>query len=68
MPGISGADLVTLSRNLRPALPIVCITGFVAAGDGQHWQETVDAVVEKPLSAAGLVETVRRVLAQRAAL
>jgi signal transduction histidine kinase len=63
MPGISGADLVTLCRGLRPALPIICITGFVAAGDGtERWQDTVNAVVEKPFSASGLVETVHTVL------
>jgi len=63
MPGISGAELITLCRGLRPALPIICITGFVAAGDGtERWQDTVNAVVEKPFSSTGLVDTVRAVL------
>lgn len=63
MPGISGADLITLCRGLRPSLPIICITGFVAAADGaERWQDTVNAVVEKPFSSRGLVETVRTVL------
>lgn len=64
MPGISGAELVVLTRGLRPTLPIICITGFVAAGNGNdRWQDTVNAVVEKPFSASGLVETVHAVLA-----
>ena len=66
MPGISGAELVTLTRGLRATLPIVCVTGFVAVGDGSDaWQRNVDAVVEKPFSAAGLTATVQAVLALR---
>ena len=66
MPGISGAELVTLTRGLRATLPIICVTGFVAVGDGSDaWQRNVDAVVEKPFSAAGLTATVQAVLALR---
>jgi CheY-like chemotaxis protein/two-component sensor histidine kinase len=64
MPGISGAELVTLTRGLRATLPVICVTGFVAVGDGNDaWQRDVDAVVEKPFSAAGLVAAVQSVLA-----
>jgi CheY-like chemotaxis protein/anti-sigma regulatory factor (Ser/Thr protein kinase) len=67
MPGISGAELVTLTRGLRATLPIICVTGFVAVGDGTDaWQRHVDAVVEKPFSAAGLVAAVQAALAARA--
>lgn len=63
MPGISGRELVALCRGLRPTLPIICVTGFVAAGDGgEAWLHDVEAVVEKPFSAAGLTGTVRTVL------
>jgi len=66
MPGISGAELITLCHGLRPSLPIICITGFVAAGDGtERWQETVKAVIEKPFASSGLVDTVRTVLGAR---
>ncbi|GAB1343512.1 ATP-binding response regulator [Gemmatimonas sp.] len=66
MPGISGAELVTLTRGLRATLPIICVTGFVAVGDGSDgWQRSVDAVVEKPFSAAGLTAAVQAVLATR---
>jgi len=66
MPGISGAELVTLCHGLRPSLPIICITGFVAAGDGtERWQETVKAVIEKPFASSGLVDTVRTALGAR---
>lgn len=67
MPGISGAELVTLTRGLRATLPIICVTGFVAVGDGTDtWQRHVNAVVEKPFSAAGLVAAVQAVLAPSA--
>ena len=60
MPGISGRELVTLSRGLRPTLPIICVTGFVAAGDGsEEWLKDVNAVVEKPFSSASLTGAVR---------
>jgi hypothetical protein len=60
-------ELVVLSRGLRPTLPIICVTGFVAAGDGsEEWLKDVNAVVEKPFSAAGLAGTVRAVLSRSA--
>jgi CheY-like chemotaxis protein len=63
MPGISGRELVTLSRGLRPSLPIICVTGFVAAGDGSdEWLKDVNTVVEKPFSAASLTGAVRSAL------
>jgi signal transduction histidine kinase len=63
MPGISGRELVSLSRGLRPTLPIICVTGFVAAGEGsEEWLKDVDAVVEKPFSAASLTGAVRSAL------
>ncbi|WP_053333586.1 ATP-binding protein [Gemmatimonas phototrophica] len=63
MPGISGRELVTLSRGLRPTLPIICVTGFVAAGDGSdEWLKDVNAVVEKPFSTASLTGAVRSAL------
>jgi CheY-like chemotaxis protein len=64
MPGLSGRDLAERMRALRPALPVLYISGYVqdastrAALAGEH-----SAFVAKPFTPELLTDRVRELLA-----
>jgi PAS domain S-box-containing protein len=59
MPGVSGRDVIDVFRQLRPRVPILCVTGFAAVGqDDATLAASVHAIVEKPFTAAALTNTV----------
>lgn len=65
MPGLHGLDLIAQVRRLRPALPIVCITGFAGEGlDLQNCDPADTAILPKPFSAETLAQTVAGVCAR----
>lgn len=53
MPAMSGEDLARHSRNLRPELPIVLLTGTIARVEAPA---LFDALLEKPCPAHELVD------------
>jgi len=69
MPGMSGTELVSGVRNLRPEIPVLLITGFVDT----LLQETVkmigvDDVLLKPVSSELMAQAVARTLTARTGL
>lgn len=68
MPGLSGRQLATRFRALRPGVPVVCMTGFaeddqVAARDGA----LMSAVLIKPFRVDALLRTLDAVMSPREA-
>ena len=59
MPGLSGAQVLARMKAQAPQLPVVLCSGY-ALPDGQF--EGAAAVLQKPVRAAELGQTVRRVL------
>jgi PAS domain S-box-containing protein len=69
MPGMSGTELVTAARNLRPEIPLLLVSGFVDT----LLQETVkmmgvEEVLLKPVSSELMAHAIARTLAAREAL
>lgn len=56
MPRLAGRAALRAIRALEPRLKIICFSGFPAAMEG------ADAVLEKPVPAHRLIETIERVL------
>lgn len=58
MPGLDGAELASQAKLMRPRLHIIYITGFLDARP----KARSDLVVEKPIRAAALIETIRKTM------
>jgi len=66
MPGLDGRQLILRCSALRPALPVVCMTGFAGDEDDPLRQSLNRAVVlSKPFSADALTRAVGRAAARR---
>jgi CheY-like chemotaxis protein len=70
MPGTSGAELIAQARASWPDLPIIAISGSIAAS-GESMLDAArrlgaDALLPKPFRAAALKEVLDRVLATKA--
>jgi PAS domain S-box-containing protein len=60
MPGVNGRQLIARCEELRPTLPVVCMTGFAGDGDDpRQYGKNLVALVPKPFTSALL----RRVVA-----
>ena len=63
MPGLSGTDLIREVRAIRPAIPILFITGYVGAAVVRRARQAgANEVLKKPLSARELATSFARVL------
>lgn len=59
MPGLHGRDLVARFRELRPGVPIICITGFAGEmGEADIRMDGVANVLSKPFSSEVLLRAV----------
>ncbi|MEP7345128.1 MAG: ATP-binding protein [Gemmatimonadaceae bacterium] len=58
MPQVSGRDVIIAVRQLRPGMPIVCVTGFATAHDTTPLPPEVHSIVAKPFTAATLARAV----------
>jgi PAS domain S-box-containing protein len=66
MPGMSGMDLATSLHAIRPDLPVILATGFMAAlTETSARARGISALVQKPVEPAELAAVVERVLAER---
>jgi two-component system, cell cycle sensor histidine kinase and response regulator CckA len=64
MPGLHGSELISRFRAVRPAVPIICMTGF-AGGDSEEKlgvEGAVAAIIAKPFSADELRRVTSTVL------
>ncbi len=67
MPEITGEDLAMALRRIRPDIPIILCTGFSYVINAEKAQTLgIDAFCLKPIVAQDLVQTIQKVLAQRA--
>ena len=71
LPGISGRQLMTLARRLRPQLPVLFASGYAEADypdEGPHGEVAASSVqvasLSKPFSLESLRTTVQRLLEQ----
>jgi PAS domain S-box-containing protein len=67
MPGIDGRELIVRCAAIRPALPVVCMTGFAGEQDsplGGVGRRV--AMLSKPFSQEGLLEAVNAAVARSA--
>lgn len=65
MPKMDGEELVRNLKELRPALPILMLSGFVSAEDTERLAELgITAVISKPVFPDELATAVRVALAQ----
>jgi len=63
MPGMSGSELIRKMRRLRPAIPILLVSGFLGTAVARRAREAgADEVLKKPLSASDLAASLGRVL------
>jgi len=63
MPEMNGEQLAERIKRVAPATPVILITGFARPGTSA---EFFDAVLAKPFSKGELLESVSRVLGNRA--
>jgi len=67
MPGVSGREVITRFRSLRPGVPIVCVTGFASEREeGSTLALEVHAIVAKPFTSEALTHALRSALSPRA--
>jgi CheY-like chemotaxis protein len=60
MPGINGSQLAQLIREVKPKMPIVCVTGYAfVPDDARH----CDMLLQKPYGAAAIAKTLKSLLA-----
>ena len=59
MPGISGQELASRVKELRPGLPVIICTGHAGAGIQQVSSVQADAVLQKPFSMAEFSRLIR---------
>lgn len=63
MPDVDGLELIERLRCRKPDLPVILISGLVNRSlRGRAVRLGVSAVLEKPLSGPGLVETIQHIL------
>lgn len=63
MPGITGQDLATRAKQVRPDLPVVLCTGYADPPDGKDGQDTaLDGFLMKPVFIHDLAWKVREIL------
>lgn len=65
MPGMNGIRATDLLRERRPSVPVVIISGYL--GDAFEYRKTLEGMgvryfLEKPVSMAEAVKTVRRAI------
>lgn len=64
MPGMGGRELIERIRQLAPAMPILCTSGYVMPAD----KRTGTAYLQKPFTSAELLAKVKQVLANKTLL
>jgi DNA-binding NtrC family response regulator len=62
MPNVSGIKFVEQLHSLQPQMPIILITGYLAAVSGTRIVDKVAEVLAKPFDLNMLRSTVRRLL------
>jgi CheY-like chemotaxis protein len=63
MPGMTGLELVSELRKVRPDLPVVLSSGFLTPANRQiAIREGVNVIVPKPCSLGELADALERVL------
>ncbi len=62
MPRMNGADMIARARAMRPDLPAVLISGYVAAAESMPPIEAV-VTLDKPFQRRALIDTLERLLA-----
>ncbi len=67
MPEITGKELASALRRIRPDIPIILCTGFSHMVSAESAQALgIDAFCLKPVTAQELAQTIQKILAQRA--
>lgn len=61
MPELTGAELATAARVLRPGLPIIICTGYAQKAEALR-DGAADAVIAKPVDTEALLDTLTRLL------
>lgn len=59
LPYISGIGLVQLTKQNRPDLPIICITGYGFSPEKIAEQENADLVLSKPFELQDLLKAIQ---------
>jgi signal transduction histidine kinase/CheY-like chemotaxis protein len=63
MPGMSGSELIRKVRKIRPAMPILLVSGYLSATVVRRAREAgADEVLKKPLSARELASSLAGIL------
>ena len=62
MPGRSGYDVLAIARAIRPALPVILMSGYTGRVRGEGGEEEPDAFIEKPFTAKVLDAVIDEVL------
>jgi len=63
MPGMSGSEFIRKVRKIRPAIPILLVSGYLGSAVVRRAREAgADAVLKKPLSALELASSLAGVL------
>ena len=63
MPGMTGTELAAVVRTLRPAMPIVVVTGFNIGTIPPLQRDNVSAIMAKPIEHADLRRTLQTLFA-----
>jgi len=68
MPGIHGRQLIARCGELRPSLPVVCMTGFAGEGDDPtQYGGSLVTLLSKPFSARELERAIAAAASRRSA-
>jgi CheY-like chemotaxis protein len=66
MPGVHGRQIIARCGELRPSVPVVCMTGYAGEReDSQKYGSNLLEVLFKPFTAEGLVRAIAAALAAR---
>jgi signal transduction histidine kinase len=64
MPGMSGDQLAATIRRLRPAVPIMLLTGFGENGSSASASPDIDVVVGKPVNLTSLRQAISKLMSR----
>ena len=62
MPRMSGSEALTALRALRPAIPVVFISGYSVVAEGAAFGDPLTAFLHKPFKPPMLASRIREVL------
>ena len=64
MPYVSGIGLIKIAREIKPDIPVICMTGYGISPEKIAAEEQVDLILSKPFELKTLSQAINKLLHQ----